>query len=116
LLRLVGVGTELEGDRQRHQAVGGRLTGHVEHALDAVDLLLDRRRYRLGDHLRIGAGILRANDDRWRHHLGIFRDRHRAQRQQAGDENEDRYDAGENRPVDEEFGEVHNNAPKRSFL
>ena len=55
LLRLVGVGAELEGDGQRHQAVGGRLAAHVEHVLDAVDLLLERRRHRLGDHLRVGA-------------------------------------------------------------
>ena len=33
--------------------VGGRLRGHVEHVLDAVDFLLERRRDRLGDHLRV---------------------------------------------------------------
>ena len=31
----------LEGDGERHVPVVGRLRGHVEHVLDAVDLLLD---------------------------------------------------------------------------
>ena len=59
-LRLIEIGAELEGDGQRHRAVAGRIGGHVEHVLDAVDLLLDRRRDGLGDRLGIGAGILRA--------------------------------------------------------
>ena len=103
LLRLVGVGAEPERHRQRHRAVGRRLARHVEHAFDAVDLLLDRRRHRLGDHLRIGAGIGRAHHDRWRHDVGIFRDRHRHQRNQAGKEDQYRKNAGEDRTVDEEF-------------
>jgi hypothetical protein len=48
-LRGVEVGAELEGDRQHHLAVVGALRRHVEHVLDAVDLLLDRR----GDMRRI---------------------------------------------------------------
>jgi len=43
-LRLIEVGAEPERDRERHIAVGGALRRHVEHVLDAVDLLLDRRR------------------------------------------------------------------------
>ena len=54
-LRVVEVGAEREGDRQRQRAVGRRLREHVEHALDAVDLLLERRRHGLGDDLRVGA-------------------------------------------------------------
>ena len=113
LLRLVGIGAELEGDGQRHQAVGRRLAAHVEHVLDAVDLLLDRRRHGLGDDLRIGAGILRAHHHRRRHDLGIFGDRQHAQREQAGEEDQDREHAGEDRPVDEEFGEVHGRCSPR---
>ena len=55
LLRLVGVGAELEGDVQRHQAVGGGLAAHVEHAFHAVDRFLQRRGHGFGDHLGIGA-------------------------------------------------------------
>ena len=112
LLRLVGIGAELEGDGQRHQAVGRRLAAHVEHALDAVDRFLDRRRHGLGDHLRVGARILRAHHDRRRHDLGIFRDRHHAQREQAGEEDQHRQHAGEDRPVDEELGQVHGCRPR----
>ena len=38
----------LERDRQRVRAVVGALRRHVHHVLDAVDLLLDRRRHRVG--------------------------------------------------------------------
>jgi hypothetical protein len=104
LLRLVGVGAELEGDGQRHHAVGGRLAAHVEHALDAVDLLLDRRRHRLGDHLGIGARVLGAHHHRGRCDLGVFGDRQPAQRDQAGDQHQERQHPREDRPVDEELG------------
>ncbi len=107
LLRLVGVGAQLEGDGQRHQAVGGRLAAHVEHAFDPVDGLLERRGDRLGDHLRIGAGVVRSHDDRRRHDVRILRHRQPAHRNQATEEDQQRQDAGEDRPVDEEFGEVH---------
>ena len=56
-LRPVQVGADLERDRQLVRAVAGAGGGHVEHALDAVDLLLDRRRHRVGQHLGIGARV-----------------------------------------------------------
>ena len=46
-LRLVDVGAGLEHDVDRQRAVAGRLRNHVDHVVDAVDLLLDRRRDRL---------------------------------------------------------------------
>ena len=107
LLRLVGVGAEPERHGQRHHAVGRRLAAHVEHAFDAVDRFLDRRRHRLGDHLGVGARIGRAHHHRWRHDFRIFRDRQRRQRDQSGHEDQDRQHAREDRPVDEEFGQVH---------
>ena len=59
-LREVEVGADLESDYERVMAVGcaGRL--HVEHVLDAVDLLLDRERDGLDQRLRVRAGISRA--------------------------------------------------------
>ena len=52
----VHIGTDLERDCQRVVAVVGGLRRHVQHALDAVDLLLDRGGDRVGDHLGVGAG------------------------------------------------------------
>ena len=54
----VQVGAELEGDGQRVGAVVGALRRHVHHALDAVDLLLDRRGHGVGHDLGVGAGIV----------------------------------------------------------
>ena len=54
----VEVDAVLEGDGQGVGAVVGALRGHVHHALDAVDLLLDRRGDGVGDDLGAGAGIL----------------------------------------------------------
>ena len=51
-LRDVEVGSGLEGDGQGVVAVVGALRGHVHHALDAVDLLLDRGGHGVGDDLR----------------------------------------------------------------
>ena len=48
---------------------------HVEHVLDAVDLLLERRRDGIADDLGRGAGIAGADDDRRRRDLRILRDR-----------------------------------------
>ena len=39
---------------------------HVHHALDAVDRLLERRRDRALDRLRVGAGVERRDGDRRR--------------------------------------------------
>jgi hypothetical protein len=95
LLRLVGIGAELERDREREAPVGRRLAAHVEHVLDAVDRLLERHRHRLGDHLRVRAGVIGTHDDRRRHHLRILRDRQQPHRNGARDEDEERQDAGE---------------------
>ena len=45
-LRDVEIGAEIEGDRDGEAAVRRRIRRHVDHVLDAVDLLLDRRRPR----------------------------------------------------------------------
>jgi len=103
LLRLVGVGAELEGDGERHQAVGCRLARHVAHAFDAVDLFLDRRGDRLGDHLGVRARVVGPHDDRGRHDIGVFRDRQPAHRDQATEKDQQREHTGEDRSIDEEF-------------
>src|SRR5712691_8497161 len=107
LLCEVRIGAELEGDGQCHAAVGGGLARHVQHALDAVDLLLERRRHRLGDDLRVRAGIVGGDDDRRRHYLRVLRDRQEAQRDDPAEEGEHRQHARKDRAVDEEARQVH---------
>ena len=57
-LRDIEIGADVEGHRDGEAPVGGRVRRHVEHVLDAVDLLLDRRDHGGGDDLGVGAGIL----------------------------------------------------------
>ena len=71
-LGLVEVGAEREGDGDLDAAVAGRLGDHVEHVLDAVDLLLERRGDGLGHDLGRGAGIGGRDHDGGRRHLGIL--------------------------------------------
>ena len=42
---------------------------HVQHVLDAVDLLLDRRGDGVGDRLGVGAGVVGGDDDGGRRDL-----------------------------------------------
>ena len=51
----VQIGADVERDRERVGAVVAHLRRHVEHALHAVDLLLDRRGDRVGHDLGAGA-------------------------------------------------------------
>ena len=104
-LGLVDVGAELEGDVDRRLAVAGALRRQIEHPLDAVDLLLDRRGDRLGDDLRPSAGIERGDGDRGRGDIRILPDRHADQRHAADEEDHHREDGGEDGPVDEELRE-----------
>ena len=53
----VRIGVDVERDRQLHRAVVGVGRLHVEHVVDAVHLLLERRRHRLLDRQRVGAGV-----------------------------------------------------------
>ena len=53
----IQIGSQLKCDVQVHLAVIGALGRHVQHALDAVDFLLDRRGHGVGHRLGIGAGV-----------------------------------------------------------
>ena len=103
----LGIGADLERDGERQAAVGARLRIEVQQVLDAVDLLLERRRDGLRDHARIGARELRAHDDLRRRDFGILGDRQAKDRQHADQEDEDRDHAREARAVDEEARDVH---------
>src|SRR5207253_845439 len=77
------------------------------HVLDAVDLLLERRRHRLGDHLRVRPRVGRDDEDGRGHDVGVLADGQDRDRDQPRDEDDDREDGGEDRPIDEEPGDVH---------
>src|SRR2546430_12008003 len=109
-LRGIEIGAELKGDAQRHVAVARALRRHVEHVLNAVDLLLDRRRHRFRYHLRVGTGIIGRDLDGRRRDVGILRNWKRRKRDHADERNDNANDAGENWPVDEEVRKVHSNA------
>ena len=106
-LRDVQVGADPEGHRDRELAVAGRLAAHVEHVLDAVDLLLERRR----DRSRRPSRPMRRDRcrdlHRRRHDLRILRDRQDGERAKPDQGHEDAEHRREDRPVDEEVGEAH---------
>ena len=106
-LGLVEVCAEREGHGDLDLPVAGRVGGHVDHALDAVDLLLQRRghcgRHRLG----VGPGVGRADDDGRRGDLRVLGHRQLQEGDAAGDQHDQGQDRGEDRPVDEEVGEAH---------
>ena len=101
----VQVGAGLERDGQRVVAVVGALRGHVHHALDAVDLLLDGGGHGVGDDLGVGAGVGRRHLDGRRRDLRVLRDRQREQGDAAAQRDDDGQHRGEDRPVDEEARE-----------
>ena len=74
-LRGIEIGAQLERHRHCQLAVAGRLAAEIQHVLDAVDLLFQRRGDGLADHLGRGAGIGGGDLDGRRRDLGILRDR-----------------------------------------
>ncbi len=62
-LRDIEIGAEIEADRDREAPVGGRVRRHVDHVLDAVDLLLHRRDHGRGHDFGAGARILAGDAD-----------------------------------------------------
>src|SRR5438477_6772374 len=103
----IEIGAQFESDTQRHVAVARALRRHVEHVLNAIDLLLDRRRHRFRYDLRVGTGIVgRDLDGGWRD-LWVLRNWKRRKRDYADERNDNADDAGENWPVDEEVRKVH---------
>ena len=101
----VQVGAQLEGDGQVVGPVVGALRRHVEHPLDAVDLLLNRGGDAVGHHLGARARIVRDDGDGRRRDVGILRDRQHEGGHSAGQQDDQRNDPGEDRPFDEELGE-----------
>ncbi|MNM47889.1 hypothetical protein D3C81_588640 [compost metagenome] len=109
--RFVRVGARAEGDGHLQHAVRAGHRLEVDHALNAVDGLLQRGGHGFGDHLGVGARIHGTHHDRRRHHFGVLADGQHRDRDQAGGEDHDRQHRREDRPVDEETGKVHGRIP-----
>ena len=64
----------LECNDESHVTGRGTGRGHVDHVIDTVDLLLDRRGNGVGDDLGRRTGVARRNGNGWRRHIGVLRD------------------------------------------
>ena len=99
----IDVGADIEGHGQRVRAVVAHLRGHVEHALDAVDLLLDHRRHRVGHDRGTRPGVVDGHRHPGRRDPGILRHRQPDQRDPADQGDDDGKNRREDRSIDEEF-------------
>src|SRR6476469_5128864 len=110
----IEIGADVEADRNREPAVAGRVRGHVDHVLDAIDLLLDRRHHGGGNDIGACAGILTRHCDGRRRDLGILRDGQTEKGHAAQDHEDDRDDCGKDRSVNEKVRDAH--GPSRRYL
>ena len=93
---------DVEGGDDLRQPVARAVRGEVRHPLDAVHLLLDRRRHRVGDRLGVGAGVGRRDLDLRRDDLGIERNRQQKDADAPDQEHQEGNHRREDRPFDEE--------------
>src|SRR5262249_47626942 len=103
-LRGIEIGADVEGDGERIAAVAGAGRLHINHVLDAIDLLFNRQGNGVHKRPRAGAGIPRGHLHRRWHYVGILRDRQTIKRDRADNDHQNGDDVGENRPLDEELG------------
>ena len=92
---------DIEIDDHPHVAGVGVDRIHVIHVVHATHLLLDRRRHRLLNRYRVGAGVMRANLNFRRRDLRILRDRQGKDADAADQRHENGDDDRNNRPSDE---------------
>src|SRR5262249_45064105 len=90
----VHIGTDLETDRQRVVAVVGAGGGHVNHALDAVDLLFDRLAHGVGQSLGTGTRVGGSYLNGRRHNGRVLGGRQRFEANQTGEHDHDGEDPG----------------------
>ncbi len=98
------VAIDVERHRDRRKAAVGARRGHVGHALDAVDRLLERRGHGALDRLRVGAGVERRHRHRRRRQLRIARDRQRRNRHRAREDDQQRADRRQDGPANKDVG------------
>ena len=103
-LREIEIDADLEGDCQRVAAVRTAQGLHIEHVLDAIDLLLDGQRHRVDDGAGTGTRITRGHLNSWWHHIGILRHRQLKQGGSTDDNHQNGDDIRQDWPFDEELG------------
>ena len=103
----VHVGAHGERHVQHVRAVVVALRRHVEHLLDAHDLLLDRRGNGVGDDLGIGPGVAGRHAHHRRRDVGVLGDRQEDRGNSPHQEDHQRDHPGQHRTVDEEANQ-HN--------
>ena len=101
----VGIGADRERHRERIAAVAAAGRLHVERFVDADHLRLDRLRNGGLDHFGAGAGVGALHLDLRRHDVGKLRDRNLAERDRAGQRDDNRDDGSQPRPRDENVGD-----------
>ena len=112
-LGLIDIHAGLEHDVDGQLSIAGRLGTYVEHVVDAIHLLFDRRGDRFGNDFGGSARKRRLDGDRRRHDLRIFRDRKGLQGDRSGDRHDRRKHGRKDRSFDEEVREPH--GPVGSF-
>src|SRR5260370_26340808 len=103
----VQVGADAEGNGYCKPAVAGRLTAHVEPVLDAIDLLLERRRH--GARYRVrGCSRIHRRDlhSRW-DDLRVLRDRQDCERTEPEERHESAQHGRETGAFDKEMSQAH---------
>ena len=100
----VAVGADVERDPHGDRAVVRVDRLQVQHVLDAVHLLLDRRRDRLLDRERVGARVRGLDLDERRDDVGKLLDGQAEHRDEPAEDRQDRDDDRDDGPVDEEAG------------
>ena len=89
------------------RAAGGARRGHRVEAGDRRELALERAGDRRGHRARIAAGQAGADVQRREVDVGQIADRQRAVREDAEQRDAEHQQAGRDRPLDEERGNVH---------
>ena len=100
----VRIGSDFKRHGNLHRAVAGALRRHVDHVVDAVDLLLQGNGDGRGDVFGTGAGILGGNRNGRRRDVGKLFNRELRRRNRSEERNHETDDAGENRTVNEKMG------------
>ncbi len=108
------VRADLEIDVKQHAAVAGVRRLHVDHVIDAVDLLLDRSGHRLFDRFGGSAGIISSHANvRWGEER-ILLDREPANDDDPDQERQDRDNDGNDRAPDEKVRHGPSSLPESS--
>ena len=97
------IGLHAEEHIECHAAVVGVDRIHVFHALDAIDLLLDRRGNRLLDRQRVGADVGRVHLDLRRNDVRVLGDGQPRHGNKTDDDRDDGNDHRHDRSVDEKL-------------